>query len=94
MIAAVGGYRRLRARPVSGWNAWPLFFKEWFRQYLHHGAGGCRMRLRMAWRTASTLGWGGPLIVFFPPRVCEATMLTEGLGNDFHQGVAMKTLPW
>jgi hypothetical protein len=29
---------------------------------------------------------------FFSPRVCEATMLQEGVGNHCHQGVAMKTL--
>ena len=34
-----------------------------------------------------------PMILFFPPRVCEATMLQEGVGNHCHQGVAMKTLP-
>jgi hypothetical protein len=30
---------------------------------------------------------------FFPPRVCAATMLQEGVGSHGHQGVAMKTLP-
>ena len=33
------------------------------------------------------------MILFFPPRVCEATMLQEGVGNHCHQSVAMKTLP-
>ena len=30
---------------------------------------------------------------FFPPPLCEATMLQEGVGNHRHQGVTMKTLP-
>ena len=52
------------------------------------------MRLTMAWRTAGKLGWGGgPLILFFPPRLCEATLLQEGVGDHGHQRVAMKTLP-
>jgi hypothetical protein len=33
------------------------------------------------------------LILFFPPRVCEATVLQEGVGNHSHQSVTMKTLP-
>jgi hypothetical protein len=48
----------------------------------------------MAWRTAGKLGrGGGPLILFFPPRLCEATVLQEGVGDHGHQGVTMKTLP-
>jgi hypothetical protein len=34
-----------------------------------------------------------PVDSFFPPRVCEATMLQEGVSNHCHEGVAMKTLP-
>jgi hypothetical protein len=34
-----------------------------------------------------------PVASFFPPRVCEATMLQEGVGNHCHKGMAMKTLP-
>jgi|KBSMisStaDraftv2_1062788.scaffolds.fasta_scaffold240412_2 hypothetical protein len=52
------------------------------------------MRSTIAWRTAGRLGWGGgPLILFFPPHLCEATMLQEGVGDHGHQRVTMKTLP-
>jgi hypothetical protein len=30
---------------------------------------------------------------FFPPRLCEATMLQEGVGDHCHESVTMKTLP-
>ena len=48
----------------------------------------------MAWRTAGKLGWGGgPLILFFPPRLCEATVLQEGVRDHGHECVTMKALP-
>ena len=34
-----------------------------------------------------------PVDSFFPPRVCEATMLQEGVSHHCHQGVAVKNLP-
>ncbi|MBB4399255.1 hypothetical protein GGD62_008406 [Bradyrhizobium sp. ERR14] len=39
------------------------------------------------------LGRGPVDSFFFLPRVCEAMVLQEGVGNHCHQGVAMKTLP-
>ena len=30
---------------------------------------------------------------FFPPHLCETTMLQEGVGDHGHQRVTMKTLP-
>jgi len=33
------------------------------------------------------------LILFFPPHLCEATVLQEGVGDHGHQRVAMKTSP-
>ena len=33
------------------------------------------------------------MILFFPPRLCEATLLQEGVGDHSHQCVTMKTLP-
>jgi hypothetical protein len=33
------------------------------------------------------------LILFFQPRLCEATVLQEGVGNQGHQRVTMKALP-
>ena len=51
------------------------------------------MRSTIAWRTAGRLGWGGgPLILFFPPHLCEATMLQEGVGDHGHQCVTMEDL--
>ena len=48
----------------------------------------------MAWRTAGKLGWGGgPWILFFPPCLCEATVLQESVCDHGHQRVAMKTSP-
>ena len=48
----------------------------------------------MAWRTAGKVGWGGgPLILFFPPRCFEATMLEEGVSNHGHERVTVEALP-
>jgi hypothetical protein len=48
----------------------------------------------MAWRTAGKLGRsGGPSILFFPPRCCEATMLEEGIGDHCNERMAVKALP-
>ena len=48
----------------------------------------------MAWRIAGKLGWGGgPWILFFPPCLCEATVLQESVCDHGHQRVAMKTSP-
>jgi hypothetical protein len=33
------------------------------------------------------------LILFFPPPVCEAAMLEEGIGDHRHERVTVKTLP-
>jgi len=33
------------------------------------------------------------LILFFPPRLCEATVLQEGVCDHGHECVTMKTLP-
>jgi hypothetical protein len=52
------------------------------------------MRLRIAFRTAGKLGWGGgPSILFFPPRRCEAAMLEEAIGDHRHERVSVKALP-
>jgi hypothetical protein len=52
------------------------------------------MRSTIAWRTAGKLGWGGgPLILFFPLRSDEATMLKEGVSDHCHEGVTVKALP-
>ena len=52
------------------------------------------MILTMAWRTAGKLGWGGgPLILFFPLRFCEAAMPKEGVSDHRHERVTMKALP-
>jgi hypothetical protein len=48
----------------------------------------------MAWRTAGKLGWGGgPLILFFPPHLCEATVLEEGVSDHGHECMTMEALP-
>ena len=48
----------------------------------------------MAWRTAGRLGWGGgPLILFFPSRLCEAAMLEECVSDHGHEGMTMEALP-
>ena len=48
----------------------------------------------MAWRTAGRLGWGdGPLIFFFPPRLCETAMLEECVGDHGHECMTMEALP-
>jgi hypothetical protein len=48
------------------------------------------MSSTMAWRTAGRLGWGGgPSILFFPPRLCEAAMLEERVGDHGHECVTM-----
>ena len=48
----------------------------------------------MAWRTAGKVGWGGgPLILFFPPRRCEATVLEEGISDHCHERVTVQALP-
>ena len=48
----------------------------------------------MAWRTAGRLGWGGgPLILFFPPRLCETAMLEECVGDHGHECMTMEALP-
>src|SRR5829696_6682243 len=36
---------------------------------------------------------GGPLILFSPPRFCEATILEKGVGDHRHESVTVKTLP-
>ena len=36
---------------------------------------------------------GGPLILFSPPRACEAMVLKEGRGNHCHEGVTMEAMP-
>jgi hypothetical protein len=33
------------------------------------------------------------LILFFPPRLCEATVLQEGVGDHGHECVTVKALP-
>ena len=48
----------------------------------------------MAWRTAGKLGWGGgPLILFFPPRLCETAVLEECVSDHGHEGMSMEALP-
>jgi hypothetical protein len=52
------------------------------------------MRLTIAFRTAGKLGWGGgPSVLFFPPRCCEATVLEEGVGDHRHERMTVKALP-
>jgi hypothetical protein len=52
------------------------------------------MSSTMAWRTAGKLGCGGgPLILFFPPRLCETAMLEECVSDHGHERVTMKALP-
>jgi hypothetical protein len=48
----------------------------------------------MAWRTAGRLGsGGGPLILYFPPRLCETAMLEECVSDHGHEGMTMEALP-
>ena len=48
----------------------------------------------MAWRTAGKVGCGGgPLILFFPLRCFEATVLEEGVSDHRHERMTVKTLP-
>ena len=48
----------------------------------------------MAWRTAGRLGCGGgPLILFFPSRLCESAVLKECVSDHGHEGMAMEALP-
>jgi len=52
------------------------------------------MGLTIAFRTAGKLGrGGGPLILFFPLRCCEPTMLEEGVGDHRHERVTVQALP-
>src|SRR5664279_5937896 len=52
------------------------------------------MSSTMAWRTAGMLGWGGgPLILFFPPRLCETAMLEECVSDHCHERMSMEALP-
>ena len=37
--------------------------------------------------------WGGSLILFFPPRACEAAMLKEGIGDHRHEGMTVDAMP-
>ena len=48
----------------------------------------------MAWRTAGRLGCGGgPLILFFSPRLCETAMLEECVSDHGHERMSMEALP-
>ena len=47
----------------------------------------------MAWRTAGKLGWRRSVDSFFPPCLCEATVLQESVCDHGHQRVAMMTSP-
>ena len=48
----------------------------------------------MAWRMAGKLGWGGgPLILFFPARLCETAVLEECVSDHCHERVSMEALP-
>ena len=48
----------------------------------------------MAWRTAGRLGCGGgPLILFFPPRLCETAVLEECVSDHGHERMTMEALP-
>ena len=59
-------------------------------QYGHRCGRGRKMSSTMAWRTAGRLGWGdGPLILFFPPRLCETAMLEECVGDHGHECTPM-----
>ena len=40
--------------------------------------GDRRMRSTIAWRIAGKRGWRS-IVSFFPPRLCETTMLEEGV---------------
>src|ERR1700740_3374357 len=52
------------------------------------------MRSTMACRTAGKVGGGGgPLILFFPPRLFETTILKEGEGDHRHERVPVEALP-
>jgi hypothetical protein len=45
----------------------------------------------MVWRTAGKVGWGGgPLILFFPLRSDEATMLKEGICDHRHERMTVQ----
>ena len=47
----------------------------------------------MVWRTAGKVGWGGgPLILFFPLRSDEATMLKEGICDHRHERMTVKAI--
>ncbi len=72
----------------------PLFFKDLL------SAMWALLRRRPKDEIDNTVTYGGhgwlrrrPVDSFFPPRLREATILQEGVGNHCHQGVAMKTLP-
>jgi len=43
-----------------------------------------RRQARLRWRSVDS---------FFPPRLCEATMLQEGVSDHGHERVTMQTLP-
>lgn len=48
----------------------------------------------MAWRTAGRLGCGGgPLILFFPPHLCETAVLEERVSDHGHERMSMEALP-
>ena len=65
-----------------------------FLQYGHRCGRGRTISSTMAWRTAGRLGWGGgPLILFFPPRLCETAMLEECVGDHGHERMSMEALP-
>ncbi len=52
------------------------------------------MSSTIAWRTAGKLDCGGgPLILFFPPRLCETAMLEECVSDHGHERVTMEALP-
>lgn len=72
----------------------PRFFKELF------SAVRALLRRRSKDEIDDGVAYGGhgwlrrrPVDSFFPPRVCEAAVLQEGVCNHSHQGVTMKTLP-
>jgi hypothetical protein len=45
----------------------------------------------MVWRTAGKVGWGGgPLILLFPLRSDEATMLKEGICDHRHERMTVQ----
>ncbi len=48
----------------------------------------------MACRTAGKVGCGGgPLILFFPPHLCETAVLEERVSDHGHQRVTMEARP-